>query len=107
MKTAILSWLQNDGTRGFSVDQLKGKKLSLMFQPDALVVFRAKDQMTRASGRNVGEVVSFNLVYREPSSSVRKYLSSGWRVYWTCSTGPVCTDAIIGAILIIVGGGGG
>ena len=24
MKTVILSWLQNDGSRGFSVDQLKG-----------------------------------------------------------------------------------
>ena len=29
-------------TRGFSKDQLKGKQLSLMFQPNALVVFRAK-----------------------------------------------------------------
>ena len=26
----------------FSVDQLKGKKLSPMFRPDAVVVFRAK-----------------------------------------------------------------
>ena len=26
LKTAILSWLQNDGTRGFSKDQLKGKQ---------------------------------------------------------------------------------
>ena len=31
-----------DGSRGFSVVQLKGKQLSLTFQPDALVVFRAK-----------------------------------------------------------------
>ena len=49
---------QNDGTRGFSIDQLKGKQLSPMFQPDALVVFRAKValKMTRAlSGRNIGE----------------------------------------------------
>ena len=37
MKTAILSWLQNDGTGGFSVNQLKGKQLSLTFQPEALV----------------------------------------------------------------------
>ena len=42
MKTAILSWLQNDGTWGFSKYQLKGKQLSLMFRPDALVDFRAK-----------------------------------------------------------------
>ena len=42
MKTAILSWLQNDGNRGFSKDQLKGKQLSPTFRPDALVVFRAK-----------------------------------------------------------------
>ena len=42
MKTAILSWLQKDGNRGFSKDQLKGKQLSPMFRPDALVVFRAK-----------------------------------------------------------------
>ena len=42
MKTAILSWLQNDGTRGFSKDQLKEKQLSLTFRPDTLVVFRAK-----------------------------------------------------------------
>ena len=33
LKTAILSWLQNDGTRGFSIDQLKGKQLLLTFQP--------------------------------------------------------------------------
>ena len=31
-----------DRTRGFSVDQPKGKQLSLTFRPDALVVFRAK-----------------------------------------------------------------
>ena len=31
LKTVILSWLQNDGTRGFSKDQLKGKQLSPMF----------------------------------------------------------------------------
>ena len=29
MKIAILSWLQNDGTRGVSKDQLKGKQLSI------------------------------------------------------------------------------
>ena len=44
--TAILSWFWNDGSGGgggrFSVDQLKGKKLSPMFRPDAVVVFRAK-----------------------------------------------------------------
>ena len=67
MKTVILSWLQNDGTKGFSKDQLKGKQLSPMFRPDALVIFRAKGlalalkmagfslKMTRASGLNVGE----------------------------------------------------
>ena len=43
MKTVILSWLQNDGTRRFSVDQLKGKPLLPMFQPDVLVIFRAKE----------------------------------------------------------------
>ena len=42
MKTAILSWLQNDGTRGLSKDQLKRKQLSPTFRPDALVVFRAE-----------------------------------------------------------------
>ena len=42
MKTVILSWLQNDGTREFSKDQLKGKQLSSTFRPDALAVFRAK-----------------------------------------------------------------
>ena len=36
MKTAILNWLQNDGNREFSIDQLKGKQLSVTFQPDAL-----------------------------------------------------------------------
>ena len=46
MKTAILSWLQNDGSREFSKDQLKGKRLSLMFQPDALVVFRTAPKTT-------------------------------------------------------------
>ena len=50
MKTAILSWLQNDGTREFSKDQLKGKQVSPMFRPDALIVFRAKVKMTKASG---------------------------------------------------------
>ena len=52
VKTAILSWLQNDGTRGFSKDQLKGKQLSLMFQPDALVIFNLALKTTRASGQN-------------------------------------------------------
>ena len=42
MKTVILNWLQNDGTRGFSKGQLKGKQLSPMFRPDALVVFKDK-----------------------------------------------------------------
>ena len=41
LKTAFLSWLQNDGTRGFSKDQLEGKQLLSTFWPDALVVFRA------------------------------------------------------------------
>ena len=57
----------NEGNRGFSKDQLKGKQLSPTFQPDALVVFRAKVacssrlqgtlalKTTRASARNVGE----------------------------------------------------
>ena len=31
LKTVILSWLQNDGTRGFSVDQKEKKKLLPMF----------------------------------------------------------------------------
>ena len=58
MKTVILSWPQNDETRGFSIDQLKGKQFSPMFQPDALVVFRAKVrpealETTRASSQNV------------------------------------------------------
>ena len=35
MKTVILSWLQNDGTRGFYKDQVKGKQLSPTFRPDA------------------------------------------------------------------------
>ena len=48
LKTAILSWLQNDGTRGLSVDQLKGKQLSLTIRPDPLVVFRAKVLVFRA-----------------------------------------------------------
>ena len=60
----ILSWLQDDGTRGFSITQLKEKQLSSMFQPYALVVFRAKGtrakgtlalKTTKASGRNVSE----------------------------------------------------
>ena len=42
LKTVILSWLQNDGTRRFSKDQLNRKQLSPIFRPDALVVFRAK-----------------------------------------------------------------
>ena len=42
VKAVILSWLQNDGNRGFSKGQLKGKQLSLTFRPDALFVFRAK-----------------------------------------------------------------
>ena len=45
--------LDIDGTRGFSIVQLKGKQISLKFQPDALVVFKARDaialKMTRAS----------------------------------------------------------
>ena len=39
LKTAILSWLQNDGTRGFSVDHHKEKQLSPTFRPGALVVY--------------------------------------------------------------------
>ena len=31
-------------SKGFSVEQVEGKQLSLTFQPDALVVFRAKDK---------------------------------------------------------------
>ena len=43
MKTAILSWLQNDGTRGsLKRTQLKGKQLLPTFGPDAVVVFRAE-----------------------------------------------------------------
>ena len=51
MKTAILMQLApEDGKR---VVQLKVKQLLLTFQPDALVVFRAK--ASRASGLNVSE----------------------------------------------------
>ena len=46
LKTAILSWPQNDGSREFSVDQFKGKQLSPMFRPDAHLALKA----TRASG---------------------------------------------------------
>ena len=46
MKAAILSWLQNDQTRRFSKDQPKGKQLLLTFRPDALVIFRAKVEMS-------------------------------------------------------------
>ena len=42
METVFLSWLQDDGNRGFSKDQLKGKQLSPTFRPDPLVVFRGK-----------------------------------------------------------------
>ena len=40
IKTAILSWLQNDGTRGFSKDQLKGKQL--YFQCFSMLVLMRK-----------------------------------------------------------------
>ena len=82
MKTGVLSWLQIDGSRGFSVDQLKRKQLSPTFRPDAPVVIRAKDlkttgrlplplKMSGASSRNsVKVVVSFKLVYRELSTSI-------------------------------------
>ena len=45
MKTAILSWLQNDGSRELLVDRLKGNNF-LMFRSDFLVVsanFNPKD----------------------------------------------------------------
>ena len=45
MQTRTLSWLQNYNNRGFSVDQLKGKQLLLMFRLDALVIFRAKSKL--------------------------------------------------------------
>ena len=62
---------KNDGTRGFSKDQLKGKQLLSTFWPDALVIFRAKVKTTRESGRNVSEsCFPFNLVFREPPSSI-------------------------------------
>ena len=41
MKTVIFSWLQNDGSKEFFVNQLNRKQLSSMFSPDAAVVFRA------------------------------------------------------------------
>ena len=41
MKSVILSWLQNDGSRRFSIDQLRKKQLLPTFQPDVLVVFSA------------------------------------------------------------------
>ena len=60
LKIVILSWLQNDGTRGFSNDQLKGKQLLLTFRPDALVVFRAKIlKTTRALVETSAKVVFF------------------------------------------------
>ena len=34
--------LLDDGTRGFSKNQLKGKQLTPTFQPDDLVIFKAK-----------------------------------------------------------------
>ena len=46
----ILSWLQNDGTRGFSVDQLKGKNF------------------------HQTEVVPFQLLYRVPPISTSCWL---------------------------------
>ena len=62
----MLYYAADDGIRGFSKDQLKGKQLSLMFRPDGQVVFRAKVlkmtralKTTRASGRNVGESFFF------------------------------------------------
>ena len=41
-RSTFLALLNADGSRGLSVDQLKGKQLSPMFGPDAVVVFRAK-----------------------------------------------------------------
>ena len=60
MKTVILSWLQNDGTRGFSVDQLKGNN-------------RQKQQ---------GKVGFFKLVYREPPSTI--ILTNAESIYCIC-----------------------
>ena len=77
MKTAILSWLQNDGTRGFSNDQFKRKQFSPLFRPDALVVFRAKVRTTRASDLNVGKsCFPLNWSFREPPSSIIDVLNA-------------------------------
>ena len=79
-----------DGTKGFSIDQLKGKQLLLKFRPDALVVFRAKVlkmKCWRAEDALVvftlalkmtiehlvetsTKVVFHKLVYRKPPSSI-------------------------------------
>ena len=55
------------GTKGFSVDQLKGNKPTPMFRLDALVVFNAK--------------VSYN--YKNYTT----WTSSGWKDMnrWSCS----------------------
>ena len=48
-----------------------------MFQPDVLVVFRAKVKMTRASGLNVGEsCFPLNWSFREPPSSIIDVLNA-------------------------------
>ena len=62
MKTAILSWLQNDGTRGFSKNQLKGKQLSLTFRPDVLVVFRAEVYMYSEQCMHWSSTVCYNVI---------------------------------------------
>ena len=55
MNTAVLSWLQNDGSRGLSVDQLEGKQILLTFQPDALVFVTLALKMTGESSQNISE----------------------------------------------------
>ena len=61
---------------GGSLKTSKKILLLLTFRPDALVIFRAKGaftlalKATRASSRNVSELFSFKLVFREPPSSI-------------------------------------
>ena len=58
-----------DGTRGFSMNQLKGKQLSLMFRLDALILFRVTLPLKTTIvvwSKHRWKLFSFKLVYREP-----------------------------------------
>ena len=103
LKTVILSWLQNDGTREFSKDQLKGKQLLLTFWSDALVVFRAKVKTTlalkttRASGRNVSEScfpLNWSLMFY---STWRPFQKEPWDLWDTTRDVPNNTTIIVTA----------